>query len=594
LELISSARSNTHPTPTSWRFTVLRPLFRRLRSIAPLIGIIGLAALSGCGGPAEQPAASEQAASPYPAKLEQTIKQMPATAIDYDHSLLDDNQRQVVDKLIEASRAIDEIFFRQVSEQNPRWRAAVGQDAQNKVPYAADAFTWLRVNYGPWDRLDKNEPFLPKIGPKPKGAAFYPDDMTIEELDKWIADHPEDADAMRGLFTVIRRDGDALRAIPYPDYYKALLDPAAKALREAAELTKNASLKKYLQERADAFASNDYYQSDLAWMDLDGDIEVVIGPYEVYEDDLANYKASFESFVTVVDKDESAKLAVYAKHLPAMEKNLPIPDEYKNPNRGTDSPIKVVQEIYTAGDTRAGVQTTAFNLPNDERVREAKGSKKVLLKNVMEAKYEVTGKPIAERVLINALVGKVSFDAFFNHTLFHELSHGLGPGIITGPDGKKVEARLLLKDTYSTIEECKADTVGLWNILYAMDQKLIDSFDREQLFATYAGLLFRSMRFGLHEAHGAGTAIQWNWMREHGAIIPTDHGRYEIDLDKFPEAIRSLSNELLMIEATGDYARAQKLIETYARSNDEIDGMIAKLSDLPVDLRPVYLGAGEK
>ena len=329
-------------------------------------------------------------------------------------------------------------------------------------------------------------------------------------------------------------------------------------------------------------------------MDLDSPIEVVIGPYEVYEDNFFNYKAAFESFVTVVDAPESKKLTVYAKHLPDMERNLPIPDIHKNPNRGTSSPIKVVQELFVAGDARHGVQTAAFNLPNDERVRESKGSKKVLLKNVMEAKYRQSGQPIGMRVLDPSQTGLVNFDAYFNQVLFHELSHGLGPGMIKGPNGEKIENRLLLKEIHSTIEECKADVLGVWNILYALDHKLINSFNTDQLYATDAALMFRSMRFGLNEAHGRGTAIQWNWYRERGAIVPTPEGRFRVDFAKMPGAVKELANELLMIEATGDYKRGKALLEKYGRSNAEIDAMTAKLRDIPVDITPVFTAAGEQ
>ena len=332
----------------------------------------------------------------------------------------------------------------------------------------------------------------------------------------------------------------------------------------------------------------------MAWMDIDSEIEVILGPYEVYEDSLFNYKATIESFVSVRDKAESGKLSVYAEHLPDMEKNLPIPEAHKNFNRKFESPIRVVQEVYTAGDARQGVQTSAFNLPNDERVREAKGSKKVLLKNVMEAKFRGSGQPIAERVLEPAEKGKISFDAYFNHTLFHELSHGLGPGIITGPDGKKVEGRLLLKNLYSSIEECKADVVGLWNVLYAMDQKWLSGFDEDTLYATYAGLMFRSMRFGVDEAHGGGTAVQWNWCREKKAIEPAAGGRFRVVAPKFREAIRTLATELLEIEATGDFDRAKKLLDRYGKSTPEIRATIAKLAGIPVDLEPVFTAAGEK
>jgi hypothetical protein len=346
--------------------------------------------------------------------------------------------------------------------------------------------------------------------------------------------------------------------------------------------------------RADAFKSGDYRESDMAWMDLTGNIEVVIGPYEVYEDNPFNYKASFESFVTVVDKPESAKLAAYAHALPDMERNLPEPEQYKNPNRGSESPIKVVQELYTAGDARRGVQTAAFNLPNDEVVREKKGSKKVLLKNVMDAKFRQSGKPIAMRVLDPSLTSLVSFDAFFNHVLFHELSHGLGPGFLTQPDGKRVEVRIPLKELYSTVEECKADVLGVWNLLYAQKHGLVTAFDEKQLFATYAGLMFRSTRFGVGEAHGRGTAIQWNWLRERGAVTPAAGGKYTVDFAKARDAVRDLATELLTIEATGDYPRAKTLLDRYGKETPEMTTVNATLKDIPVDITPVFPAAGEK
>jgi hypothetical protein len=525
--------------------------------------------------------------------IPERLKQLPPTPIDYDRSLLDDRETRVLAELIEASRPIGEIFLRQVSEKNLALRRTLTSETAHEVAGAPDALAYFRINAGPWDRLAGNAPFI-GTQPKPPGAAFYPAGMTRTEFEGWVAAHPADKAAFEGLFTVIRRDGKSLAAIPYSQEYRSFLEAAAGRLRKAAALTGNASLRSYLGKRADALISNDYYASDLAWMDLDSDIEVVIGPYEVYEDALLNYKASFTSFVSVRDKAESEKLAVYAKHLPEMEKNLPIADEHKNKSRKFESPIRVVQEAYTAGDTRAGVQTSAFNLPNDERVRQAKGSKKVLLKNVMEAKFRVAGKPIAERVLDPAQLPAVSFDAFFNHVLFHELAHGLGPGIIAGPDGKKVETRLLLKDLYSTIEECKADVVGMWILLQAIDNKWLTAFDENTLAVTTSALMFRSIRFGVDEAHGGGTAVQWNWFSERGAVVPTGDGRFRVETPRFREAVRSLANELLMIEATGDFPRAQKLLAAYGKLTPEMERHNVRLKDIPVDIAPVYVAAGEK
>jgi hypothetical protein len=521
------------------------------------------------------------------------LKRLPSTPIAFDSALLDQRETRVMRKLIEASRLLDEVFLRQVSQENPALRDRLAAEARAKTPGAPAAFALFEVHRGPWDRLKGDEPFIGSKK-KPAGAGFYPEDMTRAEFEGWVAKHPEDKAAFEGLFTVIRRQGGRLVAVPYSKEYQEWLEPAATRLREAAAMTGNASLRDFLEKRAQALLSDDYFASDLAWMDLDSDIDLVFGPYEVYEDNLFNFKAAFEAFVTVRDKAESEKLAVYAAHLPDMEKNLPIPDSQKNFSRKFESPIRVVQEVFASADARRGVQTSAFNLPNDERVREAKGSKKVLLKNVMDAKFRLSGRPVAERVIAKDQLSGVSFDAYFNHVLFHELSHGLGPGIITGSDGKRVEARLLLKNLYSTIEECKADVVGMWNILYALDQKWLTAFEERSLGVTVAALAFRSMRFGLEEAHGGGTAVQWNWFREKKAIVPAADGRFRVEPVQFREAVKSLANELLSIEATGDLARAQKLLDRYAKSTPEITAVIGRLNDIPVDITPVFAAAGEK
>ncbi|MEA2163417.1 MAG: dipeptidyl-peptidase [Thermoanaerobaculia bacterium] len=536
------------------------------------------------------------ASSPIAPDTAQRMAQLPRTVIDYDHALLNDNERQVVAKLIEASKQIEEIYWRQVSEENPLLLKKLG-DASAGGPLQKAALDYFIANKGRWDRLKSDEPFIAPFGTagaKPPGAAFYPSDITKDEFERYVAAHPSQKEELEGLFAVVRRDGTNLVGIPYAAYYADYLKPAAQNLREAAAITTDATLKRFLSARADALLSDNYRESDMAWMDLAGNIEVVIGPYEVYEDNLFNYKASYESFVTVVDKPESAKLAAYAKALPDMEKNLPEPEQYKNPNRGSESPIKVVQELYTAGDARNGVQTAAFNLPNDEVVREKKGSKKVLLKNVMDAKFRQSGKPIAARVLDSSLQSLVSFDAFFNHVLFHELSHGLGPGFLTQADGKRVEVRIPLKELFSTVEECKADVLGVWNLLYAQQHGLVTAFNERQLLATYAGLMFRSTRFGVGEAHGRGTAIQWNWLREKGAVTPIAGGRFTVDFAKSRDAVRDLATELLTIEATGDYPRAKALLDRYGKETPEMAAVNATLKDIPVDITPVFPAAGEK
>lgn len=547
-------------------------------------GVLALGALT-----LASPASRLSFAPDLPARL----AKLPRTPIDYDRTLLDERETRVLQELIEASRPVGEIFLRQVSKGNPSLRRQLSGEAAKGVPGGADALSLFRIHAGPWDRLEANAPFIGSK-PKPPGAAFYPADLTKEEFQRWVSAHPADRKAFEGLFTVIRRDGRSLIAIPYSREHRNFLESVVSRLRKAASLTSSKSLAAYLTKLSAALLSDDYYDSDVAWMDMDSDIEFVLGPYEVYEDQLFNYKASFTAFVTVRDKAESAKLAVYAKHLPDMERNLPIPDAHKTLDRKFESPLRVVQEVYTAGHTRAGVQTAAFNLPNDERVRQAKGSKLVLLKNVMEAKFRAAGRPIAERVLDPSQMRAISFDAFFNHVLFHELAHSLGPGFITLPDGRKVEARIPLEDLYSTIEESKADVVGMWTLLQAIDNGWLTSFDENTLAVTTVALFFRSIRFGVDEAHGGGTAVQWNWFREKGAVVPAADGRFRVETSRFRDAVQGLAHELLEIEATGDKARARKLLDTYGKSTPEMDAVNARLKDIPVDIAPIYVAAGEK
>lgn len=524
--------------------------------------------------------------------IPEQLAKLPRTPIG-EGVRLDPREARVLAELIEASRPIGEIFLRQVSPKNPELRRRLTSESAHGVSGAADALAYFRINAGPWDRLKGDAPFI-GAAPKPPGAGFYPPDMTKDELERWLGAHPGDRKAFESPYTVLRREGRGLVAVPYAREYRSFLDTAAAHLRRGAVLTGNASLRRYLEKRAAALLDDDFYASDLAWMDLDADIDAAIGPYEVYEDALLNYKAAYQSFVTVRDRPASEALAGYAKHLPEMEAGLPIPDEHKNTSRKFESPIRVVDVVYTAGDARTAIQTTAFNLPNDERVRQAKGSKKVLLKNVMEAKFRASGLPIAERALDPSELDRVTFEAYFDHTLFHELAHGIGPGIVTAPDGRRVESRILLKDLYSTIEECKADVVGMWTLLQGMDQKWFTAFDADTLAVTASALLLRSIRFGVEEAHGGGTAVQWNWLAKNGVIVPAADGRFRVETAKFREAVRSLANELLMIEATGDFARAERLLAEYGRLTPEMERLTAALKGIPVDITPVYVAAGEK
>jgi hypothetical protein len=550
---------------------------------APAFGL-ALLAFAACGPSKAPPAAATLKLSEESviSDIDQRLAKYSPVPLVPDLSALSPRDRQALDKLNEASRLIDEIYLRQAWAGGPAMRQEI---AGWKGPKAAAARDFFAVNFGPWDRLDERKAFIGDA-PHPKGAGFYPEDLTKEDFESWIAKHPEDREAFTSGLTVIRRKGDALVAIPYSEEYKTWLEPAAGLLREAADLTDNASLAKFLRSRAAAFLSNDYFQSDVDWMDLDAPVEVTIGPYETYEDDLFGYKASFEAYVTVNLPAEAGELARFKERLPWLERNLPIPDGMKNFERGTDSPIRVVDVASAAGDARAGVPAIAFNLPNDERVREAKGSKKVLLRNLMRAKYERILTPIAAKVLDPAQVAEVTFDAYLNEILHHELSHGLGPGTIT-KDGKKTEVRLELKELFSTIEEAKADVMGVYNILALIDQKEMPAALRSALEPTYVAGLFRSARFGIDEAHGQGVVAQFSYLKEKGALEIDGAGRFRAVSEKFPGAIRDLLHDLLILQGNGDYEGTKAFLEKYGKAGPELRAAIGRLADVPTDIRMV-------
>lgn len=520
-----------------------------------------------------------------PEYMETQLAKLAPVEIACPEEGLSDGDKKALRKLVTAAAVMDEIFLKQVYARNLEIRAAL---EQSTAPGAEPARRMFAIHFGPFDRINHNHPFIGDQ-PKPAGANYYPEDMTKKEFFEHVKAHPDDETAFTSNFTLIRRREGKLAAIPYSEAYATELEKAAGLLKEAAELTENPSLRTYLTSRAAAFSSNNYRQSDMDWVDLsDHDLEVVIGPYEVYEDALFGYKAAFESFITRVDRDESAKLAQISNYTDELEKHLPIDDQFKNFNRGKSSPIIVADEIFTGGDTKAGVQTIAFNLPNDEYVREKKGSKKVMLRNIARAKFDKIWIPIAREVLGREDLEKVSFDAYFNHVLMHEIAHGLGPGTIE-TDGRTTTVSRELKELYATIEETKADILGLWNLLYMVDKGEFPAELREKIFSTYLGGIFRSVRFGIGEAHGGANAIQLNYILEKGGFAFSEEEiRFRVVGEKMPDAVRQLSHEVLMIQARGDYAAASAFIEKYRKVDPRLRRALDKVTHVPVDIRPRY------
>jgi hypothetical protein len=443
--------------------------------------------------------------------------------------------------------------------------------------------------------LDHNRPFVPGAPPKPESANFYPAGATKAEVQKWLDGLSGKAkDAATGFFTTIRRaeDGKGFIAVPFSIEYQGELARAADLLREAAQLTNEPTLKKFLTARADAFLTNDYYASDVAWMELDAAVEPTIGPYEVYEDEWFNAKAAFEAFITVRDEAESKKLQAFSTHLQELEDNLPIDAKYRNPKLGAFAPIRVVNEVFAAGDGNRGVQTAAYNLPNDERVVKEKGTKRVMLKNVQEAKFKLVLQPISKIALPPADQTKISFEAFFTHILMHELMHGLGPHNITA-GGRQTTVRQELKETYSAIEEAKADVSGLWALRYLADHKQLDPAIAKTMYTTFLASAFRSIRFGVNEAHGKGIAVQLNYLLDAGAFKVRPDGTFTVDTAKIGDAVTALTREIMTLQAEGSYAKAKDLLDRLSVVRPEVQKVLDRLTGIPVDIEPRFTTAAQ-
>ena len=499
---------------------------------APVALLIGFTA---CGSqeapvPASQPARAVQ--SP-PSELRTKIARFTPTDVAADVSKLSAPDRRVLAKLIEASKVLDGIYLRQIWVGN---EAMLIDLARDESPAGRDRLHFFLINKGPWSRIDHDEAFVPGAPAKPAGGNFYPIGATKEELEKWIHSLPEGERARAtGFFTVIRRAANGqFTAVPYSVEYQNELAQAAGLLREAADLSAEPTLKAFLTKRAQAFLSNDYYDSDVAWMQLKGDVEPTIGPYEVYEDGFFNYKAAFESFITLRDHAESDKLTRFAGELQGIENVLPIDPKYRNPKLAALAPLTVVNVVFTAADANRGVQTAAYNLPNDERVLKEKGAKRVMLKNVQDAKFEKVLVPISKVVLAAGDQGNVAFDAFFTHILMHELMHGLGPHSITVA-GRATTVRQAMKEASSFLEEAKADISGLFALQHLVDNGILPKTMEQTMYTTFLASAFRSIRFGVTEAHGKGIAVQLNYLLDQGGFVVKPDGTFAVDPAKIKE-----------------------------------------------------------
>ncbi|WP_417659861.1 dipeptidyl-peptidase 3 family protein [Pseudidiomarina sp.] len=530
-------------------------------------------ALVGCSkepAPVE-PADTEVAETTLVAGAESRLGIYYPVDLKADLSHLSDRQRHVVELLIEASEIMDNLF----------WHQAYGASKESLLSRINDEQVrrFADINYGPWDRLDNNKPFLTGFGEKPAGANFYPADMTKAEFEQ--AQFPGKID----LYTLVRRnDQGELYAIPYNEAYRSELERAAALLREAAEFAEDEGFKKYLTMRADAFLSNNYQPSDFAWMDMtENAIDVVIGPIESYEDQLYGYRAGFESYVLIKDLAWSEKLAVYAQYLPELQRNLPVPAEYKAEVPGSGAQLNAYDVVYYAGHSNAGSKTIAINLPNDEQVQLQKGTRRLQLKNAMQAKFDAILVPIANELIVPDQRQHITFDAFFANTMFHEVAHGLGIKNLIGQEGTVREA---LKEHASALEEGKADILGLYMVTQLLEAGVIEEGTLEDYYTTFLAGIFRSVRFGASSAHGKANMIRFNYFEQAGAFSRNEQGQYSVNMDAMREAMNSLSEKILTLQGDGDYAGVGELFDTMGNIGPQLQADLDRLSaaDIPVDI----------
>ena len=538
--------------------------------------------------PAPQPARTSS--SPVVQTIDTKLRRFAPVDVTAQLPDLPGNEPGALAALIKAAQIMDGLFLEQVWAGNVAMMTSLAAD---RTPEGQAELHYFLLNKGPWSRLDHDEPFLRpmyRVPAKPPQANYYPADATKDEVEAWMNSLTGDARTQAtGFFTVIRRGADGrLMAVPYNVAYRNELVRAAEFLREAASNTRLPTLKKYLELRAAAFLSNDYYDSDLAWMELDDVIEPTIGPYETYEDEWFGYKAAFEAFITIRDDAETKRLGVFSSRLQSLESALPIDPKFRSPQLGALAPIRVVNVVFTAGDANRGVQTAAFNLPNDDRVVSEKGSKRVMLKNVQEAKFSKVLQPIAAVAVSPADRAKVSFDAFFTHILMHELMHGLGPQQV---HGTQTGVRLALKDTYSAIEEAKADISGLWALHKLADDGVISAEVARSMYSTFLASMFRSIRFGLNEAHGKGVAVQLNYLLDQGGVAVGADGTFAVVDGKIREAVANLTRDIMTMQAVGDYAAAQEFLKKFVVIRPEVQRVLDKLTDVPVDIEPRFVTA---
>ena len=516
--------------------------------------------------------------------LTQRLSKFRKVQMPYNSAALTANERKMVLKLVDASRNLEDIFWRQSDPEGLDLYQSL-QGTQNLTEKKLRHYIW--INASRFDLIDENKPFV-GTEPMPPGRGFYPKGLTRDQVEKYVKEHPEKKGEIYNPYTVVRWHGDELRGVPYHVAYKSFLEPAAQDLREAAKLSPDAAFASFLRLRADALLNDDYFKSDLAWMDLkDPKIDVIFAPYETYLDDLLGVKTSYGAAVLIRNDEESKKLALFQKYVPDIQEALPLSKEDLPSKRGLQTPMEVMDAPYRAADLRHGYQAVADNLPNDPRIHEQKGSKKIFFKNFMDARVNYIILPLAKRVMRADQAEKVSGEGYLYSTIMHEMCHGLGPAFARTKAGK-VDIREAIGPQFGGLEEAKADVCGMFGLKWLVDHGALPKEKLEEYYASYVAGNFRTLRFGTGEAHGQAEMMEFNYLVEHGAVKRLASGKYEVIYEKMPDALANLTKELLEIEATGDRERAENWFKKYDVMPAELKATLKLGASVPVDVDPTF------
>jgi hypothetical protein len=558
------------------------------RAAAGLFPLLLLAGIAGAAPARPAAKAAASSASPLPGievapDLADRLAKWKPVEMPFDASALSPRERQLLAKLIEASRDLEDIYWRQSDPADIPLYQALSRSPGDREKAVA---RMLWIHGGRWDLLDENRPFLGH-DPMPPGRALYPPGVTRQDVDRFVAAHPDQKAAILDERTVVVRTGQGLAAQPYHVAYRRFLEPAAKALDEAAALSDDPAFAKFLRLRAKALLSDDYYESDVAWLDLENPkFDVIFAPYETYLDDLLGVKTSYGAAVMVRNEAESRKLAVYQKYVPDIQDALPLAPEDRPSKHGRLAPMEVMDTPFRAGDLRHGYQAVADNLPNDPRIHEAKGSKRIFFKNFMDARVSYVVVPVAQRMMRADQAAQVTADGYLTATLLHEISHGLGPAFAR-QSGKQVDIRQAIGPAYSGLEEAKADVVGMLGLAWLVDHGALPKERLPEFYASYVGGLFRTLRFGTGEAHGRAEVMEFNYLyAQHVIQRGMASQRYWVEYAAMPQAIAALAKELLEQEATGDRARAEAWFKKYEALPPLLASDLQRAADVPVDIDP--------